>query len=427
MGQWSLCSWTYLWNSSAVLIDSGSTSTLLSYRVYKKIEVDKRPQLKEQQITVQDINGNCLHVYGLLDVDIKMDEKILNHHFLICDIAEEGIIGQDFLLKFIDKIDYKGLRLITGNGDISCWIGGEAEMISRVTVKRTTQLQPNTVTWVPINVLKSEFLAEDGIIEVSHSISETHRVCLISGIVNTRADDKYIPVINFDDSETILNINTDIGTCESYYEQNQPIHRCASITIKPEIPAVDQLPDHLKDMFERSSTELETNEKDAFAELLLKYQNIFSKTPEDLGKTDRVQHRINTGHALPVRQPPRRQPIGKREAEKSELEKMLKLGIIEPSNSAWASLIVLVTKKDGSTRFCVDYRKLNDLTVKDAYPLPRVDDCLDSLSGSKWFCSMDLNSGYWQIGMTPEDREREDIICYKFWSLSVPGYAIWII
>ena len=225
---------------------------------------------------------------------IKMDEKILNHHFLICDIAEEGIIGQDFLLKFIDKIDYKGLRLITGNGDISCWIGGEAEMISRVTVKRTTQLRPNTVTWVPINVLKSEFLAEDGIIEVSNRVSETHRVCLISGIVNTRADDKYIPVINFDDSETILNVNTDIGTCESYYEQNQPIHRCASITIKPEIPAVDQLPDHLKDMFERSSTELETNEKDAFAQLLLKYQNIFSKTPEDLGKTDRVQHRINT-------------------------------------------------------------------------------------------------------------------------------------
>jgi hypothetical protein len=130
--------------------------------------------------------------------------------------------------------------------------------------------------------------------------------------------------------------------------------RCASVTLKPEIPAVDQLPDQLKDMFERSSTELEPDEKKAFAQLLLKYQNIFSKTPEDLGKTDRVQHRINTGHALPVRQPPRRQPIGKREAEKSELEKMLQLGIIEPSNSAWASPIVLVTKKDGSTRFCVD-------------------------------------------------------------------------
>ncbi|KAK3609184.1 hypothetical protein CHS0354_013721 [Potamilus streckersoni] len=178
-----------------------------------------------------------------------MDEKTFNHQFLVCDITEEG------------------LRVITELGDISCWIGGEAEMISRVTVRRTTQLQANTVTWVPIHVLKSEFLAEDGIIEVSH--------------------------------------------------KSQPIHRCAIVIIESEIPAMDQLPDHLKDMFERGSTELEPDEKETSAKLLLKYQNIFSKTPEDLGKTDRVQHRINTGQALPVRQPPRRQPIGKRAAEKS--------------------------------------------------------------------------------------------------------------
>ncbi|KAK3576214.1 hypothetical protein CHS0354_002814 [Potamilus streckersoni] len=228
-----------------------------------------------------------------------MDEKTFNHHFLVCDITEECIIGQDFLLKFVDKIDYKCLRVITELGDVSCWIGGEAEMISRVTVRRTTQLQANTVTWVPIHVLKSEFLAEDGIIEVSHKVSETKRVCLLSEIINTRADDKYI--------------------------QSQPIHRCASVIIEPEIPAIDQLPDHLKDMFERSSTELEPDEKETFAKLLLKYQNIFSKTPDDIGKTDRVQHRINTGQALPVRQPPRRQPIGKCAAEKSELEKMLQL------------------------------------------------------------------------------------------------------
>ncbi|KAK3587524.1 hypothetical protein CHS0354_004807 [Potamilus streckersoni] len=209
-----------------------------------------------------------------------MDEKTFNHQLLVCDITEEGIIGQDFLLKFVDKIDYKGLRLITEIGDISCWIGGEAEMIRRVTVRRTTQLQANTVTWVPIHILKSEFLAEDGIIEVSHKVSETQRVCLLSGIINTRADDKYIQ----ESASLIMN--------------SQHIHRCASVIIESEIPAMDQLPDHLKDMFERSSTELEPDEKETFAKLLLKYQNIFSKTPEDLGKTDRVQHRINTGQAL---------------------------------------------------------------------------------------------------------------------------------
>ena len=80
---------------------------------------------------------------------------------------------------------------------------------------------------------------------------------------------------------------------------------------------------------------------------------------------------------------------------------MLERGVIETSNSPWSSPIALVTKKDGSIRFCVD-----DLIVKDAYPISRVDECLDVLSGSKWYSSVDLNSGFWQVGLRPEDREK---------------------
>ena len=101
-----------------------------------------------------------------------------------------------------------------------------------------------------------------------------------------------------------------------------------------------------------------------------------------------------TGSAPPIKQPPCRQPFGKRDVEKKEIQKMLDRGIIEPSNSPRASPIVLVSKKDGTTRFCVDYRKLNDVTVKDGYPLPRVDECLDALAGSKWFNCMDLTQDF---------------------------------
>ena len=85
---------------------------------------------------------------------------------------------------------------------------------------------------------------------------------------------------------------------------------------------------------------------------------------------------------------------------------MLKKDVIQPSSSPWASPIVLVKKKDGSTRFCVDYRKVNGVTRKDAYPLPRVDDTLDTLAGAKWFTTLDLVSGYWQVEVHKDDQEK---------------------
>ena len=100
----------------------------------------------------------------------------------------------------------------------------------------------------------------------------------------------------------------------------------------------------------------------------------FSKSATYIGFTDLVQHKINTGTALSFTQPIRRLPFGKREIGNKEVSKMLTMGVIEPSSSHWSSLVVLVKKKDGSARFCVDHRKLNDVAVKDAYPLPLISD-----------------------------------------------------
>ena len=126
-----------------------------------------------------------------------------------------------------------------------------------------------------------------------------------------------------------------------------------------------------------------------------------------LGETTAMEHRITleTG-TKPILSIPYRQGPAMRTEVEAEIRRMRDAGVIEPATSEWASPIVLVPKKDGSLRFCVDYRRLNAKTVPDAYPLPRIDDCLDSLGDAEIFTTLDCNARYWQVPVAPEDSDK---------------------
>ena len=139
--------------------------------------------------------------------------------------------------------------------------------------------------------------------------------------------------------------------------------------------------------------------------LIEEYQDVFSKEGNPISSTSFVEHEIHTT-GPPIRLPFRRQNPIVRDIEQQQVKEMLRDEVIRPSTSTWASPVVMVKKKDGSMRYCVDFRKMNDATIKDAHPLPRIDDTLESLHGAQYFTTLDLKSGYWQVPIEEEDKEK---------------------
>jgi len=165
------------------------------------------------------------------------------------------------------------------------------------------------------------------------------------------------------------------------------------------------LPEHLRCMLPPPGL-LDEDQLTEVVHLILEFQDLFTGPDGKVGHTHRVSHKINTEDAIPIKSHPRRKSWHEKEAIEGEVRKMLENGQIIPSKSPWGAPVVLVKKKDGSLRFCIDFRRLNEVTKKDAYPLPRIEECLDALNGSKYFSTMDLTSGYWQVAMDRNDREK---------------------
>ena len=143
-------------------------------------------------------------------------------------------------------------------------------------------------------------------------------------------------------------------------------------------------------------THLSSTQQQQLKDLFQEFSDIVSQGEDDLGCTLLLKHTIETD-GPPLRQPYRCQNPAVRRVEMAQVQQMLSNGFTRHSNNPWASPVIMVKMKDGSLRFCVDFRKLNAATVKDEHPIPRINDLLDALHGAHWFSTLDLKSGYWQV------------------------------
>ena len=152
--------------------------------------------------------------------------------------------------------------------------------------------------------------------------------------------------------------------------------------------------------------------RDKLASVLSEYDDLFMKNKSDIGRCKIAKHRIELEpEAIPHREGARRMSPDKAAKANQEVQNLLALGLIQPSYSPWASGIVMVKKKSGELRFCCDFRPLNDVTVKDAFPLPRIDESLSRIANAKIFTSIDLAWAFWQIPLKKRDRRKTAFAC----------------
>ena len=226
--------------------------------------------------------------------------------------------------------------------------------------------------------------------------------------VLARSDDSKIPirVYNPQNESVVLHKDATIGVVTSVSSLVQELGEDIGETDERDDPNVITVPDHIHDLWKRGSEDIELEDSNKLAQLLVRYQHIFSRADDDIGETDVVEHNIVTTDNIPIKQPPRRLPKCSELEVDRQVDDLLRRKKIVPSWSSYSSPVVLVGKKDGSKRLCIDYRKLNDKTVKDAYAIPVISNMLNNLSGSTWFSTFNLSSGYWQVRLS-EDAQRK--------------------
>ena len=355
-------------------------------------------------------SGATMDCYVIPSVNIVVGCHSYVHDIVTGNFVDPLILGLDFLLKFSCIIDIPNYSIILNDHSTPCWIQRNspsgAYYISQVIVAENLKIPPYSSILVPVEVL-----APTG------TILATSPRCL-PGLL--------IPAVTFvvDDSQTFIEVTNDssslerlkAGTFITEASEVSEIHKVQKLDVNqhptsesarhtPE-DALANLPVHLADLFKDASSRLNCNESYTLCQLLCDFSDVFSTHKNDLGRFTKIAHRIETYDEAPTKEKLRRTPIKFQHEEEKTLNDMLDNGVIQPSTSEWASAPVLVRKKSGEVRYTVDFRKLNSKTRKDAYPLPLINECTDTLAGSTWFHTLDLNSGYWQILVEPEDRHK---------------------
>ena len=370
--------------SVVCLVDTGASRCFINKSVWERTGSGFLSAVNGQ---VKQADGEFLEVMGTCEVTLELADLCFKVQVSVCDnLIDDCILGCNFIRKY--KCVFKPAdRFVEIQGRCI----PELTVLPAAAVLRETILIPARTELVSRVEIIGEKLNLTRVVEPSPRCWQKFGCLMGRGLVS--GNEGAILLRNPSNVDVVLRKNTHVG-----------IASLCSVVSKED--NVSSRPAHTDFNWEEAAHHLTSQQLKCAQECIDKYSEVVSRNKGQLGRTNVLQHKINTGNARPIRMAPRRLPLGRRTEAQQEIQHMLDTGVISPSKSPWCFPAVLIKKKDGAMRFCVDFRRLNEVTVKDSYPLPRVDTVLESLAGATLFSALDLQSGYWQCEVDPEDRPK---------------------
>ena len=414
-------------------IDTGASCTLLSTRIFNLIKEEDRPQLRKSPVRLYGPSGQPLDCLGIATFSIKLEQVELMEEMIVADITDDALLGTDILANRSNEADIlltEGVVKMHGQV-IPLLYGSKRKNVRQVTLAVDYEVPPMTEMLLDVFVDREEDTTGEQalLIETSPTMTEKYDLVMASSLVDIadRVTTK-VRVMNPFNNSVFLHQNLVMGTAESIEQvstllenedeseqgNNGSIRKISlqggKEMSEPEMNTDKAVPKHLQPLVDDAIQGKTDAEVSMITNLLVANADVFSASGTDLGRTHLLEHSIDTGVARPIRHKPRPVPRAFVDEEKDAIEKLLEQGTARPSSSPWASPIVFVRKKNGQVRPCVDYRSLNKITTKDAFPIPRTQDCLDTVAGAKLFSSLDITSAYNQVPVREEDIPKTAVV-----------------
>ena len=360
-----------------------------------------RVKPRNTPIRLQVASGAFLRVKGESYVHFDISGRKYPHRCVVVDgLNRDIIIGRDFMKKY---------NVVLSMGSDTCQIGDMTismlpykQVNSIIRLSETIEVPPRHLMTTTGRYHRRAGLAHGSIItwqQAEHSFINNEPGLMVVNGVGRAGEGRRVPltIVNKTGRHFRLkkgNVVAMVSSVESVVECNSVGEMTSEFAEAPEyVPVVD-------------NENLPEEQKEKLNKLLQKNSDIFAKNEFDLGKTNLLKASIDTGNSPPVQKRPYRTPFAYRDELKRQLNEMLQAGIVSPSNSNYSAPIIMVKKKCGSLRLCVDFRDLNAVTKKFAWPLPNIDDIFASLGGTKYFSSLDFLKGYHQIPLEDSSKEK---------------------